>query len=458
VLHSFKSFINTLNQEVPMRYSMYVRRLTPVVSLGLAAVVVMLVGLSAVHASPAEEVDLSIDLIAPAHVAPGSTFTVNVAYRNVGSEPAPDAWVTATLPSETEFTIATDIWGGDLPPDRIDGNTFAWNVGPVPADSGRRHILISEQVDDSLAEGTPLTNTAVISTTTDESNRSNNAASATSVVCDMAGSVKRVHAHVVMPSDVLTYTIALNMAARPGPGPQERWITLTDTLPFSHQVRFLGWTSALSGTHDGNQLQWQGRVRAGEPLTLQYRLGVEGLITPGTTITNMARFGWAGGDMGLGPVSTVVTLPHDARMFGPGGDVWSHEHGVTLTVPPGGVTDTTRFHFAPLFTATHPMTAPAGLTFAHRAFDLTAFRFRESVRQFLRPLTITVGYRDADVAGLKRETLRLWTRSGIGEPWATLGEPARVMSGSLSYTSTHLTQFALFGEPARRIYLPLIVR
>lgn len=441
-----------------MRHFRHVMPLTAVVSLGLAVAALMLVGLSAVHARSDEPVDLSIDLKAPAHIAPGSTLAANVTYRNVGYEPAPDTWVTATLPSGTTFITATDVWGGILAPDRIDGNTLAWNIGSIPADSCHRQILIAEQVDGSLSEGTALTHTAVIATTADESSVWNNTASATSVVCDMAGSVKQVHADRVMPSDVLTYTIAVDMAPHPGPGPQERWITLTDTLPFSHQVRFLGWTSELSGTHDGHQLQWQGRVRAGEPLTLQYRLGVEGVITPGTTITNRARLRWGRGEMWLGPVTTVVTLPHDTHMFGPNGEMWRHEYGVTLTVPPGGVTDTTRFHFARMLTATQPVTVPRGLIFAHRAFELTAFRFRESVRRFLRPLTITVGYRDVDAAGLKRETLRLWARNGPGEPWATLGEPARVMSGALSYTTTHLTQFALFGEPAHRVYLPLIVR
>jgi hypothetical protein len=122
------------------------------------------------------------------------------------------------------------------------------------------------------------------------------------------------------------------------------------------------------------------------------------------------------------------------------------------------VTDTTRFQFRPLFTDTHPVSPPGGLLFAHRAFELTAFRFGEHVRQFNRPLTITVNYTDTAVTGLKRETLRLWTRSGPGERWAMLGEPARVMSGALAFTTTHFTQFALFGEGKHRAYLPIVIR
>ena len=62
------------------------------------------------------------------------------------------------------------------------------------------------------------------------------------------------------------------------------------------------------------------------------------------------------------------------------------------------------------------------------------------------------------VAGLKLETLRLWARSGPEGPWSMLGEPARVMSGTMAFTTTHFSQFALFGEAKYPIYLPLVVR
>jgi hypothetical protein len=74
-----------------------------------------------------------------------------------------------------------------------------------------------------------------------------------------------------------------------------------------------------------------------------------------------------------------------------------------------------------------------------------------------------MNYTDTDVAGLKRETLRLWTRSGPSGPWAMLGAPARVMSGTailptLTFTTTHLSQFALFGEAQYRVNLPVVLR
>jgi hypothetical protein len=112
----------------------------------------------------------------------------------------------------------------------------------------------------------------------------------------------------------------------------------------------------------------------------------------------------------------------------------------------------------PLFTDTHPVSPPGGLLFAHRAFELNAYRFGEPVGQFSAPLTITMNYTDPDVAGLRQETLQVWTRCGPVGPWSRLDHPARVMSGRLAFTMTHLSQFALFGEGKHRTYLPLIAR
>ncbi len=105
----------------------------------------------------------------------------------------------------------------------------------------------------------------------------------------MGGSFKQVQARHAMPGDVLTYTLSIQLSEKQSGSVNGRWITLTDTLPFSHHVRFLGWSSEVTGVLiDGHQIQWQGQVYAGEPVLLQYQLGVEGVISPGTVISNIA--------------------------------------------------------------------------------------------------------------------------------------------------------------------------
>jgi hypothetical protein len=424
------------------------------IGLGMFAVALSVASVNAA-VTVDDQVDLALTINAPDHVAVDAGFTANIAYENVGTAIAPEARVTATLPSGTQFVTATDRWGAALPPDLIDGNLIAWNVGSLPAGSCCGHVLLTLKTAADLIEGTPLTTTAQIATTAIESDTTNNLAETVSVVCDMAGSTKQVHAGWAMPGDVLTYTLQLHYQHRAGE-PNQRWVTLTDTLPLSHQLRFLGWTGAISGVVDGQQLKWQGQVHTGEPLTLQYRLGVEMTVTPGSIITNGAVLHWSNGEMQLGPVTTVVTMSQHAYLFGPNGGEWANQYGVTLTVPPQAVTETTRFQFRAMC-PTEIISGPPGLMYAHRAFELTAFRFGE-VHQFEQPITIIVHYSDADVIGLKQETLRPWYRNGIGEPWAMLGEPVRVMSGTLSFTTTHFTQFALFAEGAHKVYLPLISR
>ena len=163
--------------------------------------------------------------------------------------------------------------------------------------------------------------------------------------------------------------------------------------------------------------------------------------------------------MQLGPVATVVTVPHGVLGLGlnQGGQL-HHRAGYTLTVPQGAVTDTTRFQLGPLFTDTRPIAPPGGLLFANHACEIHAFRFGDPVGSFSAPLTITMHYTDTDIAGLKVETLRLWTRAGPGDPWVVHGAPAYVTSGTMAFTTTHLSEFALFGEAKYHAYLPLVAR
>jgi len=401
-------------------------------------------------------VDVAVDVKAPQSVIPGGEFNVNVAYTSTGAINATNTWLTVTLPAEVQFITATDRWGAALPPAVIDGDQLAWNLGTLGAGDCCGHILITEQADAALANGTLLTNTAEIVMDAAEDTLTNNLDSAMTEVSQMAGSSKQVHAGWAMPGDVLTYTIVINYPSQPGQ-PQQRQLMLTDTLPFSHQVRFLGWTGEVTGTqHEGQQLQWQGQVRAGEPLTLQYRLGVEGDVMPGTIMTNVALLDWGTGQLQLGPVTTVVTMSQQAYLFGTNGGEWAHQYGLTLTVPPHAVSETTRFQFREM-SQTEIISGPPGLLYAHRAFELTAFQFGE-MHQFSQPLTITLQYSNTDVVGLKPATLRLWYRNGTSEPWARLGEPVRAMSGTLTFTTTHFTEFALFAEGAYKVHLPLLSR
>jgi hypothetical protein len=408
----------------------------------------------------AGQVDLEVRAMAPDLVDVDATYLVNVSYANKGWVPSPDGWVRVTLPAGTSFVASTYAGGEARPPDEIDGQVLTWQIGPLVAASTWGHIIVEVQTDADLAEGTALDVLAEIGGSAPDEDTGNNAVTVTSTVQEMGGAMKRVHVRTAQPADVVEYTITIDL---PQQGGGKQWVSMTDTLPDRSQVRFLGWDGSPSGVMtEGHTLRWEGEVQPGEPVELRYRLGVEGDVPPGTTLSNVATLGWQGRQMQLGPVATVVTVPHGVLGVGPGqGGQVAHSYGVSLTVPPGAAGDSTRFQVGPL-SETVPITPPDGLIYAHRAFEINAFRFGEPVHEFNVPMTVTLHFSEDDVAGLKRETLRLWTREGPEGPWAIMGEPVRTVSGTLEYTTTHLSEFALFGEPDmaswHHLYLSFIVR
>lgn len=405
------------------------------------------------------DVDLSIELKAPQHVEPGGAFTLNIVYSNTGTVASPDdTWVKITMPAGTAFVSAVDNLGVALPPQTIDGNTLTWQVGAIQPGVCCQHIWIALQVADDLPEETLLTSQSEIGSSAVENNLDNNIFSVTSAVCDMAGSTKQAQVGQVKPGDVITYTLTIRMTYRHGQtDSNQREMDLTDILPPANLARFLGWTSEITGTYDGEHLHWQGQVRAGEPVMLQYRLGILGDVPPGAFVTNRAQLAWKGGDMELEPVDVVTYLTENDHMFGAQGGQWQHQSGVTLDVLENTVNEMTRFEFHELFDGAPPAETPPGWIFAHRAFELTAFQFGE-LHRFNRPITITIGYDEKDVQGLDRNTLRLWYRTGPGEPWAMLGEPQKHQNGQVSFTTDHFTEFALFAQGAYKIHLPLVTR
>ena len=137
-------------------------------------------------------------------------------------------------------------------------------------------------------------------------------------------------------------------------------------------------------------------------------------------------------------------------------------HGYTATVetPTGAVTETTTLSYTAFTVA--PSTLPTGYLFAGRGFHLRAYQYGQLVATlpFHHPVTLTVRYSDADVATLNEETLQLFFRDGGA--WSTDGlvvVERDLQNRRLVLTTSHATEFALFGQEKRyTIYLPLVLR
>jgi uncharacterized repeat protein (TIGR01451 family) len=102
--------------------------------------------------------------------APGESLIYTLTYENLGDLPAPDVVLTDTLPYEIVFDSADRA--PDEGPDPLIWNLGTLDVGEVGT------ILVYAHVRDDLEEGALVENYAEISTSIDESDYSNNDASA----------------------------------------------------------------------------------------------------------------------------------------------------------------------------------------------------------------------------------------------------------------------------------------
>lgn len=138
--------------------------------------------------------------------------------------------------------------------------------------------------------------------------------------------------------------------------------------------------------------------------------------------------------------------------------VYSDTQGnpTTVHIPVNAVTETTTM----IYTAIPTITPTAGLIFGEHAFDLNAYRNEMILSDFAFeiPITLTITYTDADVAGLDEANLTLRYLSNGQWIDAACGSYVRDLdNNNLTVPICHLSRFALLGE-GYAIFLPLIKR
>jgi peptide/nickel transport system substrate-binding protein len=127
-----------------------------------------------------------------------------------------------------------------------------------------------------------------------------------------------------------------------------------------------------------------------------------------------------------------------------------------IDAPAGAVSETVTLLYAPLDVAEG---SPG--TFAGHGFVLEAHRDGELLSGFTFeiPVTVTIHYTDADVAGMDEETLGL--RYWDGETWSTDGitiVERDIINNRLVVTLAHLSHFAMFTQGEHLVYLPLVLK
>ncbi len=114
-----------------------------------------------------------------------------------------------------------------------------------------------------------------------------------------------------------------------------------------------------------------------------------------------------------------------------------------------------------------PANLPTTLRFAGQTFAIDAYQLGNQTEglHFQQPVTLTLTYTDADVAGLDEATLLFYFFDPATATWQTDGivvTERRPAVNQLVIALSHLTDFALFatetmpGANGWQIYLPLV--
>jgi thermitase len=244
----------------------------------------------------------------------------------------------------------------------------------------------------------------------------------------------------------LTYTIRVTNT-----GSADLHATIADVLP-SHVTS--------NGPHT-----WTPTIAASGPaweqtLVVTVEVGYAG------PLTNVVQVTTAEGATGT-DTSTVTAIAADyTTTVGPsqGGTISAAGADGTSTVieiPAGAVTEPTQLAYTSLSTVAG---VPAGLHFAGRAFGLDVYRHGtlHPGLVFVKPITITIHYAEADVVGLDESTLELRRQSGITWSSECIVPVAHdLLNNEFVSTAEHAGTFAIFAQELQSfytVYLPLVQR
>lgn len=165
-------------------------------------------------------IELDVNIFgSPSPVSAGGRVSFNLLYENLGNGNATDVVVTATVPSNSSYVAGSATNGGVL-----SGSTITWGPLPLGAVTGGQ-VSFEVDVAPVVANGTSLISNASIAASSaqpDSDSASVLVASAPQLITS-----KSVDKQLVIPGDVVTYTITVeNVGTEDATN-----LVISDTLP-----------------------------------------------------------------------------------------------------------------------------------------------------------------------------------------------------------------------------------
>jgi len=165
--------------------------------------------------NPAGSADLAVTMtVTPDPVMPGSPITYTIGLANNGPQAAMSPMLSDELPPATTFQslVAPAAWSCTTP--EVGGPGTVTCTTSSMANGASDSFALEVRLDDGVADGTVISNTASASAATSDPVPGNNSSTATTTVSNPAGSadlavMMTVAPDPVMPGSPITYTIGL---------------------------------------------------------------------------------------------------------------------------------------------------------------------------------------------------------------------------------------------------------
>jgi len=237
---------------------------------------------STVNTTISASADVAVVKTAPAAAVAGSNVTYTITVTNNGPSNASSVTLTDTLPAGTTFVSENQSSGPAFT--CTTGATISCSIATLNA-GATAVFSVTVNFSGALPNGTTVTNTATVSSTTADSNPGNNSSSAPTLVSANADLSVTKSGPATTPSNVnVVYTVT---AANAGPSTAAN-VTLTETVPagmtFVSVNQSTGPVFSCSGT--GPVVCSIAAFNAGASATFQFTFNVPLSTAAGTQTTN----------------------------------------------------------------------------------------------------------------------------------------------------------------------------